>query len=77
MVLLSQLVPTEQGYQTILNFFLWGAVSQLVPTEQGCQTSVFLVAVGVVSQLVPTEQGCQTYRLQLVDLHTKPRVTAL
>ena len=29
------------------------------------------------SQLVPTEQGCQTYRLQLVDLHTKPRVTAL
>ena len=53
------------------------AWSQLVPTEQGCQTLFNKRLYSLLSQLVPTEQGCQTYRLQLVDLHTKPRVTAL
>ena len=74
---MSQLVPTEQGCQTIENKIACEFASQLVPTEQGCQTESSSCFSLSQSQLVPTEQGCQTYRLQLVDLHTKPRVTAL
>ena len=49
---MSQLVPTEQGYQTQL-----AKESQLVPTEQGYQTESLPSFFDFLSQLVPTEQG--------------------